>query len=202
MSSQVQTAHRSAPAWANLVAAVFEPANVVSVTVITMGLATATGWKGVGHAAAALVFCALVPAAAVYGLSKVGILESRWIRPRAQRFVALLGVVVLEVIAVAILVLLGASDLLIRMLIACVAGVIALTAVTPVIRASIHVGALTVTAGVMTQVLPGLTVALLALAVIVASARLAQKEHTPLEVATGYLWGFASGALAAWPLLG
>lgn len=195
-----------APVWARWVSLLLEPANVVSVTVVTMGVSTALPERGLGagiaYGAAAFLLCALIPAGLVQVLARRGVLESRWVRPRTQRFITLAGVVVLEVGAVGTLYLLEAPELLIAMLSACVVGVIALTAVTPWVRASIHVGALTVIAGVMTQVVPQLTIGLLVLAAIVAAARLVQREHTPIEVATGFAWGFAVGALAAWPLLG
>jgi hypothetical protein len=207
MSARVGDTHPStAPAWAQWVSTAFEPANVVSVTVVAMGIAAALPQHGIGvaiaYGAAALLLCALIPAGLVHALAKRGVLESRWVRPRAQRFVTMAGVVVLEVSAVGVLFLLGAPDLLIAMLSACVVGVIALTTVTPWVRASIHVGALSVIAGVMTQVIPPLTVGLLVLAAVVGAARLAQREHQPIEVVTGFAWGFAVGPLAAWPLLG
>ncbi|GAB4085375.1 hypothetical protein GCM10028784_20050 [Myceligenerans cantabricum] len=137
-------------------------------------------------AAAALLLCVLLPATLVRILARVGVLESKWVRPRVRRAVALAGVVVVELAAIAVLAWLGAPPRLLTFLGAWLVGVASLAAITPWIRASIHTGTMSVIAGVMTQVDLVLAGALLLGSAVVGASRLVQREHTPVEVITGF----------------
>ena len=187
---------RPEPRWARIVTETFAPAYTVAASVLTIGLLSTDPARAWWQVPLLLLLAAGVPYLFIYGLARLGIWESRHVRPRVQRLVALLGLIVIETLAITVMHLVGAPQLTLRLLAACLAGVIALTLVTPLVRASIHVGVLSVMAGMTAGFSwPG-AAALLTLGLVVGVARLRVRDHTPLEVATGLLIGFGGGLVA------
>ncbi|WP_419703781.1 hypothetical protein [Promicromonospora sp. NFX87] len=187
---------RSEPHWARITTEVLAPGYTVAASVLTIGLLSADPVEAWWQVPLLVVLAAGVPYLFIHGLARLGIWESRHVRPRLQRLVALLGLIVIEAIAITVLLLVGAPPLTLRLLAACLAGVIALTLVTPLVRASIHVGVLSVTAGIAASFSWPAAIALLALSLLVGVARIYVRDHTPVEVATGFIVGFCGGLVA------
>lgn len=194
--TDLMSATRSEPRWARIVTEVLAPGYTVAASVLTIGLLSADPVQAWWQVPLLVLLAAGVPYLFIHGLARLGIWESRHVRPRLQRLVALLGLIVIEVIAITVLLLVGAPPLTLRLLAACLAGVIALTLVTPLVRASIHVGVLSVTAGIAASFYWPAAIALLALSLLVGIARICVKDHTRLEVAAGFVIGFCGGLVA------
>ncbi|RXR23825.1 hypothetical protein EQW78_10360 [Oerskovia turbata] len=190
------------PRWAVLVTDVLAPGHAVAALVLATALYASPGVSGLGHVALAVLLCGGLPYLFVHGLARARVLESRHVRPRAQRMVVFAGLVLIEVAAIIVLHLTGAAPLLSQLLTAYLAGVVALALVTPVVRASVHTGVFSVAAGVATSLSWWLATGLAVVAVVVGLARLAVFEHTRTEVVTGLVLGAVVGAGAAALLVG
>ncbi|WP_265521035.1 hypothetical protein [Oerskovia flava] len=193
---QSTTDQASGPRWARVVTEVLAPGYTVAATIVVVCLLTldlpAQWWIAV----LAFVGMAGLPYAFVHGLARAKVWESRHVRPRGQRMVVLAGLIVIEGLSLWVLGLAGAPAAAMRVLGACVLGVVAMALVTPVVRASIHVGVFSVGAGVMSAFSWPWAVAILAVGALVGLARLAVRDHTRTEVIAGLLVGFTAGALA------
>lgn len=190
------------PRWAVVVTEVLAPGYTVAALVLATALYASPGLAGLGHVVLAVLLCGGLPYLFVHGLARLRVLESRHVRPRAQRMVVFAGLVVIEVTAIVVLHLTGAPPLLPALLTAYLAGVVALALVTPVVRASVHTGVFSVAAGVATTLSWCLAAGLLAVAVVVGLARLGVRDHTRPEVVTGLALGAVVGAGAAALLVG
>lgn len=190
------------PRWAVLVTEVLAPGYTVAALVLATALYASPGASGLDQVALAVLLCGGLPYLFVHGLARLRVLESRHVRPRAQRMVVFAGLVLIEVTAIVVLHLTGAPPLLPQLLTAYLAGVVALALVTPVVRASVHTGVFSVAAGVATSLSWWLAAGLLAVAVVVGLARLGVRDHTRTEVVTGLLLGAVVGAGAAALLVG
>lgn len=187
--------------WARVVSEVFAPGHTVAASVLAIGLLTAAPTQAWWQVPLLVALAAGVPYLFIHGLARLGVWESRHVRPRVQRLVALVGLLVIEGTALAIMAAVGAPPMLLRLMTAYLVGVLALTLVTPVVRASIHVGVFSVTAGISAAFSWQVAAALVALGVLVGAARLGVRDHTPAEVTAGLIVGFAAG-FAAIRLLG
>lgn len=190
------------PRWAVLVTEVLAPGYTVAALVLAMALYASPGIEGLAHVLLAVVLCGGLPYAFVHGLARLRVLESRHVRPRAQRMVVFGGLVVIEVVALLVLRATDAPPLLVELLAAYLAGVVALALVTPVVRASVHTGVFSVAAGVSTVLSWWVAAGLIAVAVVVGLARLGVRDHSRVEVVTGLVLGAAVGATAAVLLVG
>ena len=190
------------PRWAVLVTEVLAPGYTVAALVLATALYASPGVSGLGHVALAVLLCGGLPYLFVHGLARLRVLESRHVRPRAQRMIVFAGLVLIEVTAIVALHLTGAPPLLPQLLTAYLLGVVALALVTPVVRASVHTGVFSVAAGVATTLSWWLAAGLLVVAVVVGLARLGVRDHTRTEVVTGLVLGAVVGVVAAAVLVG
>lgn len=186
----------SEPRWARIVTEVLAPGYTVAASVLTIGLLSSDPAQAWWQVPLLVLLAAGVPYIFIHGLARLGIWESRHVRPRLQRLVALAGLIIIESIAITVMFLVGAPALLLQLLAACLGGVVCLALVTPVVRASIHVGVLSVTAGIAAVFYWPAAAALLTFGLLVGAARIGIKDHTPLEVATGLIVGFFGGLAA------
>jgi hypothetical protein len=112
------------------------------------------------------------------------------------------GLLAIETVAILTMVAIGAPAATTQLLGACFVGVLTLAAITPWVRASVHVGVFGVTAGMASLFSWGLCAALVGMATVVAVARVRVGDHTRLEVVTGLVAGWLSGAAAVRLLAG
>ena len=190
------------PRWAVVVTEVLAPGYTVAALVLAAALYASPGLAGARYVVLAVLLCGGLPYLFVHGLARAEVLESRHVRPRAQRLVVFAGLLVIEVTAILVLHLAGAPPLLPRLLAAYLAGIVAIALVTPFVRASVHTAVFSVAAGVSTALSWWLAAALLAVAVVVGRSRLAVNDHSRREVVTGLVLGASVGAAAAAALLG
>lgn len=180
---------------------VLAPGYTVAASVLTIGLLSSTPQQAWWQVPMLVALAAGLPYLFIHGLARLGVWESRHVRPRLQRLVALIGLLVIEGLALLLMVLVGAPPLMLQLLAACIAGVVALALVTPIVRASIHVGVFSVTAGIAAVFSWPLAAALVALGLLVGAARIGVKDHTAIEVVAGLLVGLAAGLAATWLLV-
>jgi len=191
----------SEPRWARTVTEVLAPGYTVAASVLTIGLLTSDPQQAWWQVPMLVALAAGLPYLFVHGLARLGVWESRHVRPRLQRLVALIGLLIIEGVALWMMVIVGAPPLTLQLLAACIAGVMALALVTPVVRASIHAGVFSVTAGIAAAFSWPVAVTLVSLGLLVGTARIGVKDHTPIEVVTGLVVGFVAGMAATWLLV-
>lgn len=199
MSEQVNIEQAGVGTMARVAAGVswlLAPGHTITVAVLGMSVYSTTRGGHWGAVAIAVGLCAVLPVTTVYMLAHYGVLESRNVRPQRQRFFTLCGAVLAEIVAVTIVWVAGAPDVLVGMLAACLAGLIVLTACTWWVRASIHVGTLTVVAGVVAQISWPVAAAVLVLIVAAVWSRLVLQEHSRAEVIAGLACGLVAAVVA------
>ncbi|MBG0818317.1 phosphatase PAP2 family protein [Planomonospora sp. ID82291] len=177
---------------------VFAPAHLVIALPLTVGAVT-SGWPGVGWGALAALLCGGVPAVVIVAGVKSGRFGNRHLTDRAQR-PWLIGVIVaLVLIALALLVMLGAP----AVMVACVAIMLATLAVTGPITLLWKISFHTAVAGGSVVMLawllpPALVYAAGAVVVaLVAWSRVMIRDHTLAQTAAGAV----AGAAATWVTL-
>ncbi|MFF5212110.1 hypothetical protein [Streptosporangium sp. NPDC000396] len=176
----------------------FAPQVLVIVLPPLVGLVT-DGWSGAGWGLVASMLCGGVPAGVILAGVRSGRLDSHHLVDRASRTKPLLVAVVAVLVALVLLIWLGAP----RLLVATVAAMLAALAVTVPItlwwKISFHAAVSAGTVVVLAHVLPAVP-ALGVGAPIVATvcwARVRLTHHTPAQVVAGAL----IGAGTAWATL-
>ena len=202
MTPPTEASVATPPRWAVVVTEVLAPGYTVAALVLAAALYASPGLGGAPYVVLAVLLCGGLPYLFVHGLARAKVLESRHVRPRAQRLVVFAGLVVIEVSAILVLHLVGSPPLLPRLLAAYLAGIVAIALVTPFVRASVHTAVFSVAAGVSTALSWWLAAGLLAVAVVVGLSRLAVHDHSRREGVTGLVLGALVGAVAAAALLG
>ncbi|MEO3790242.1 hypothetical protein ABGB14_08515 [Nonomuraea sp. B10E15] len=159
----------------------------------------AQGWSGAAWGLVASAFCGGVPAAVIAVGVRSGRLDSHHIVDRARRTRPLLAAVAAVLVALALLVLMGAP----RLLVATVTAMLAALAVTVPItlrwKISFHAAVCAGTVVVLAHVLPSWPAAVAGAAVValVCWARVRLTHHTWPQVVAGT----AVGALVTWATL-
>ncbi|MEO3803858.1 hypothetical protein [Nonomuraea sp. B1E8] len=159
----------------------------------------AQGWSGAAWGLVASAFCGGVPAAVIAVGVRSGRLDSHHIVDRARRTRPLLAAVAAVLVALALLVLMGAP----RLLVATVTAMLAALAVTVPItlrwKISFHAAVCAGTVVVFAHVLPSWPAAVAGAAVValVCWARVRLTHHTWPQVVAGT----AVGALVTWATL-
>ncbi len=177
---------------------IFAPAHFVIALPFVVGALTG-GWYGLAWGALAASLCGGIPLAVIMAGVRSGRFGDKHISDRAQR-PWLIGVIVaLVVAALALLVVLGAPDVMI----ACVAVMLATLAVTGPItfwwKISFHTAVATGSVVMLARLLPPAPV-YAAGAVLVGAitwSRVTLKDHTPAQAAAGTL----AGGTATWLVL-
>ncbi|TDD01652.1 hypothetical protein E1292_25445 [Nonomuraea deserti] len=177
---------------------VLAPQVLVIVMPPVVGL-LAQGWSGAAWGLVASAFCGGVPAAVIAVGVRSGRLDSHHIVDRARRTRPLLAAVAAVLVALALLVLMGAP----RLLVATVTAMLAALAVTVPItlrwKISFHAAVCAGTVVVLAHVLPSWPAAVAGAAVValVCWARVRLTHHTWPQVVAGT----AVGALVTWATL-
>jgi membrane-associated phospholipid phosphatase len=159
----------------------------------------AQGWAGAAWGLVASALCGGVPAAVIAMGVRSGRLDSHHIVDRARRTGPLLAAVAAVLMALVLLVALGAPRLLVATVTAMLAALAVTVPVTLRWKISFHAAVSAGTAVVLAHVLPPLPTAAAGAAVValVCWARVRLAHHTPGQV----LAGAAVGALTTWATL-
>ncbi|GAA0941323.1 hypothetical protein [Nonomuraea longicatena] len=164
----------------------------------------AQGWTGAAWGLLASALCGGVPAAVIYAGVRAGRLDSHHIVDRARRTGPLLAAVGAVLVALLLLVVLGAPVLLVATVTAMLVALAVTVPVTLRWKISFHAAVCAGTVVVFSHVLPPVPTALAGVPVLalVCWARVRLRHHTPAQVAVGGLTGVAStwGTLAAFGL--
>lgn len=196
------TEERAEPRWARVASEVLAPGYTVAATVVVIGLLTIDLPSAWWQLLLLFATAAGLPYLFVHGLARAGVWESHHVRDRSQRMIVFLGLLLIEAGALAVLWLVDAPIETIGLLAACVVGVLALALVTPLVRASVHVGVFSVTAGIASLHSWWAASALLALGLLVGAARVAVRDHTRAEVVVGLVTGLVAGLAAVRVVIG
>lgn len=189
---------RNADAAARLLTGLFAPQVLVIALPPLVGL-MADGPAGAAWGLLASALCGGVPAAVIMAGVRSGRLDSHHLVDRASRTGPLLVAVAAVVVALVLLVLLGAP----RLLTATVTAMLAALAVTVPItlrwKISFHAAVSAGTVVVLAQVLPAVPTLVVGALVVAAIcwARVRVTHHTPAQVAAGAV----AGAGTAWAAL-
>ncbi|GGS92170.1 hypothetical protein ACIBIZ_36585 [Nonomuraea spiralis] len=159
----------------------------------------AQGWTGAAWGLVASAFCGGVPAAVIALGVRSGRLDSHHIVDRARRTGPLLAAVAAVLVALALLVVLGAPRLLVATVTAMLVALAVTVPITTRWKISFHAAVSAGTVVVLAHVLPVLPVALVGAAVValVCWARVRLAHHTWAQVAAGAV----TGTLTTWATL-
>ncbi|MCF6472851.1 hypothetical protein FAF44_31310 [Nonomuraea sp. MG754425] len=159
----------------------------------------AQGWSGAAWGLMASAFCGGVPAAVIAVGVRSGKLDSHHIVDRARRTGPLLAAVAAVLLALALLVVLGAPTLLVATVTAMLVALAVTVPITLRWKISFHAAVSAGTVVVLAHVLPPWPTAIAGAAVVglVCWARVRLAHHTPAQVAAGA----AVGALTTWATL-
>ncbi|GAA3031592.1 hypothetical protein [Streptosporangium longisporum] len=197
-SAEAAESESRADATARLITGLFAPQVLVIVLPPLVGL-MADGPAGAAWGLLASVLCGGVPAAVILAGVRAGRLDSHHLVDRASRTGPLLVAVAGVVVALVLLVLLGAP----RLLVATVTAMLAALAVTVPItlrwKISFHAAVSAGTVVVLARVLPAAPTLVVGALVVAAIcwARVRLTHHTPAQVAAGA----AVGTGTAWAAL-
>jgi membrane-associated phospholipid phosphatase len=185
---------------ARLITDVLAPANILMALFILVGWQASGGVRGALWGLATAVVCAGLP----LGVVLVGVRRHWWtdvhVRVRSQRMVPLLVAILADLAGLGLLFLARAPRPLTALVLAVLCGLVLGLAITMVWKISGHTGG----AGAAVVVLaatygPWLLAALLVVA-LVGWARVACRDHTPAQVAGGFLLGVAAACAVFIPL--
>ncbi|RSN05002.1 hypothetical protein DMB42_29930 [Nonomuraea sp. WAC 01424] len=159
----------------------------------------AQGWTGAAWGLVASAFCGGVPAAVIALGVRSGRLDSHHIVDRLRRTGPLLAAVAAVLVALALLVVLGAPRLLVATVTAMLVALAVTVPITTRWKISFHAAVSAGTVVVLAHVLPVLPVALVGAAVValVCWARVRLAHHTWAQVAAGAV----TGTLTTWATL-
>ncbi|SDM18421.1 hypothetical protein SAMN05421874_14320 [Nonomuraea maritima] len=176
----------------------FAPMWIVITLPLVVG-AVSSGWTGFGWGLLSAALCGGIPAAAIFVGVRKGWFGDRHIGDRRQRPKLVVSVLVLVVLALLLLVRLGAPPVSV----ACVAIMLAtlgvVVPVTLVWKISFHTAVAAGAVVMLAAVLPALPVYAVGAAVValIGWARTQLRDHTPAQA----LAGAAAGAVATWATL-
>ncbi|TDD19770.1 hypothetical protein [Nonomuraea diastatica] len=159
----------------------------------------AQGWSGAAWGLVASAFCGGVPAAVIAVGVRSGRLDSHHIVDRDRRTRPLLAAVAAVLVALALLVLMGAPTLLVATVTAMLAALAVTVPITLRWKISFHAAVCAGTVVVLAHVLPSWPAAVVGAAVValVCWARVRLTHHTWPQVVAGT----AVGALVTWATL-
>ncbi|MEU1391032.1 MULTISPECIES: hypothetical protein [unclassified Nonomuraea] len=159
----------------------------------------AQGWAGAAWGLVASAFCGGVPAAVIALGVRSGRLDSHHIVDRARRTGPLLAAVAAVLVALALLVVLGAPRLLVATVTAMLVALAVTVPITTRWKISFHAAVSAGTVVVLAHVLPAVPVAIAGAAVValVCWARVRLAHHTWAQVAAGAV----AGTLTTWVTL-
>jgi hypothetical protein len=176
----------------------FAPMWIVMSLPLVVGVVS-SGWAGFGWGVLAAGLCGGVPAVVIFGGVRRGWFGDWHIGERSQRPRLVAVIVALVVLALGLLVVLGAS----RVMVACVAIMLATLAVvgpvTLVWKISFHTAVAAGSVAMLAWVLPVLPTLLAggAIVALIAWSRVVIRDHTPAQVVAGTV----AGAAATWTTL-
>lgn len=135
----VRLAARTRSVLADAVSTVFDPLLLVGVLLLAVGAAShPSPWIGAAWALAAIAGCALAPEAVLRLLVRTGRVRDRQLVMREQRHTPMLVAAGCVVLTLAALMLLGAPDRLVALVVTILAGLCVMALVTRWWKASVH----------------------------------------------------------------
>jgi membrane-associated phospholipid phosphatase len=175
---------------------VFAPAVLAAVMPVVIAVhAAATLPTGLAWGLLASTFCALIPYAMIWHGVRRGRLTDRHLGDRRQRTVPLTLGLVSVLIGLAALVVSGAPDELVALVVASFAGGAVATAVNRFWKLSVHAGVAAGTAVVLTMVFGPPLLATVAVVAAVGWSRVRLGDHTTAQVVAGTAVGAVIAAL-------
>lgn len=184
------------PATAVIVGQLTDPAVLVTVVLAVVSFDSSPPLLALGWTVLAALFCAGIPLAVLVSLVGRGIVLDRHVVIREQRRLPLLAALVSVVVGVATLGVLGAPQPVLALVLAMLAGLMTMTLLSTVYKASFHLAVAAGVAGVLGTicgwwVYPAAFVAL----AVVGWARMCTGRHTLGQVVIGAMVGWSAASL-------
>lgn len=186
---------------ARFISEVTDPALVVAAVTTYVAIRSAGWWAGLGWAGLDVLFCVVLPYGVLFVLLRGGVVADRHVVRREQRLWPSLTALVSVLIGLTLLWRLGAPTLLLALVLSQLAGLVTISLVTLVTKASLHTA---VTAGALcvVAILQGglWWAAALGAAAVVGWARVRGGRHSLSQVVLGLLIGAATTLAVFLPL--
>jgi membrane-associated phospholipid phosphatase len=185
-----------APRWAWSVTRVVDPGNVIVLCLLLVG-GLRHGLPGAGWALFATFFAGVLPMAFIKLGMRSGRFGDRYVGDRAKRAQVIPVVMASVLLGLVLMALLGAPRELVAMILAMLATLVPIMAITALLKwkISIHTA---VSGGAVAMLAVALSAWWLtgyALVALVACSRVALRDHTPSQTLAGALVGTASAGL-------
>lgn len=179
---------------ANVVAETLSPIPVVSVMLLLVCLVSSSSWVvGLGWWLLSALFCAVLPLLFLLAWVRWGGVDDRHLVRRSQRLKPMLSALVVVFVGVAVLIRVGAPSEVSASVIAMLAGLSAITLVTTVWKASIHLAVSAGAVAVLYLILGGGALWLTPVLVIGGWARVRAGRHSVAQAIAGAVIGAAVG---------
>lgn len=171
-----------------------DPALVVAAVTTYVAVRSSGGWlSGVGWAALSVLFCVALPYVVLFVLLRGGVVADRHVVRREQRLWPSLTALVSVLVGLGVLWRLGAPWPLIALVVSQLAGLITISLVTLVTKASLHTSVTAGAACVVAVLQGGWWWAIAAVAAaVVGWARIRGGRHSRSQVAVGLVIGAAT----------
>lgn len=187
---------------ARVVSEATDPALVVAAVTTYVAVRCSGGWlSGLGWAGLAVLFCAGLPYLVLFVLLRGGVVADRHVVRREQRLWPSVTALISVLVGLALLWRLGAPREVVVLVLSQLAGLVAISLVTLVTKASLHT-AVTAGAACVVAILQGggWWVAAALGAGLVGWARVRGGRHSKPQVVLGLLIGAATTLAVFWPL--
>lgn len=172
-----------------------DPAVLVTLVLAVISLRSAAPLSALGWTVLAGVFCVGIPLTVLFSLVGRGMILDRHVVIREQRRWPLLAALVSVVLGVAALSVLGAPRPIVALVLAMLTGLLAMTMLSSVYKASFHLAVAAGVGGVLATVYgPWIYLPALAALLVIGWARLCTGRHTLGQVTAGAVVGWAASA--------
>ncbi|MFD5468258.1 phosphatase PAP2 family protein [Kitasatospora sp. NPDC127059] len=197
MTAEATTAPTSRTTWARRVTDGVEPKNVIIAVCLLIG-ALRYGWAGLGWAAFAALFAAVIPTLFIQRGIRKGTLEDRHVGHRQRRLTVIPFIMGSVAVSFAVMILADAPHDLTAMVAAMFASLIPILVITVWWKVSVHTA---VAAGAVTCLgiaLGPLWLLLYPLVAVIGWSRVVLRDHTTAQTIVGAVVGALSSGLAFW----
>ncbi|MBD0689560.1 hypothetical protein [Streptomyces sp. CBMA123] len=197
MTAEATTAPTSRTTWARRVTDGVEPKNVIIAVCLLIG-ALRYGWAGLGWAAFAALFAAVIPTLFIQRGIRKGTLEDRHVGHRQRRLTVIPFIMGSVAVSFAVMIRADAPRDLTAMVAAMFASLIPILAITVWWKVSVHTA---VAAGAVTCLgiaLGPLWLLLYPLVAVIGWSRVVLRDHTTAQTIVGAVVGGLSAGLAFW----
>ncbi|MEU4119379.1 hypothetical protein AB0F71_33400 [Kitasatospora sp. NPDC028055] len=197
MTTEATTAPTSRTTWARRVTDGVEPKNVIIAVCLLIG-GLRYGWSGLGWAAFAALFAAVIPTLFIQRGIRKGTLEDRHVGHRQRRLTVIPFIMGSVAVSFAVMILAHAPRDLTAMVAAMFASLVPILAITVWWKVSVHTAVAAGAVACLGIALGPLWLLLYPLVAVIGWSRVVLRDHTTAQTIVGAVVGSLSAGLTFW----